>query len=768
MKNIKNKLLIGLFSTCAVVFCISICSSGFNHTEEADKPSDVAKSQITASASYDQQEPVSASNIQEQHSLKLEDSNHQENSSQSTAPEKEADEPSGHVVKIDNPEVAKDYQETIVNAKPDFSSFLHANDEPDIGWKIDRVDDENVLHVGKAEHYNNKFVSTLDGYKTGGWFADRTKIHKVVIDEEVSFICCDGLFGCIDPTYDQGEKVQLMDVRKFEGLDKIDLTNDKFEGGASYMFVGCDWAVTDSLPKGLNKVTNAKSMFNYTAWTEAEQNHGFSNKIMHQAALELTSATNLKFAFANNKLLTDFDGSNLKPSEIEDMSYMLSSDYNIKEIDISGWTSFPEGDISKNWAGRIIGDNNVYIYCDEGIKSHVEKSLPTSEKWKLQEPSAWWGLKDENQNKTLYLSALETVNSNTENKAILKGFNSAPSPWYFDYSNITSVVVEDNIHLKFDSTQNLFQHLTNTKTITGLEKLDVTKVQDMSEMFYGCSNLQTLDVSSFNTAQVTKFTRMFVNCASLTKLDLSSFNTAKVTNFDEMFKSCSKLTKLDLSSFSNPNQNINLWYTFESCENLETIIANPNLWQKREDLSGIDTFKDCRNLVGHSKNGHSTKKGDVIDVQFACVDVDDNNRGYFTDVDYKPTPIAWQAMQAEANGEEKPIDFYPAFNSASDVEGYKFAVKNGDEYQEIENSQENPISMESIYHKLQEAKTKTLYYHKTDSSKAALKCYTTRNLSWKDVFNQDQDDQGVAKSYNLNFVADYQTKNGIYNGIVTA
>ena len=41
---------------------------------------------------------------------------------------------------------------------------------------------------------------------------------------------------------------------------------------------------------------------------------------------------------------------------------------------------------------------------------------------------------------------------------------------------------------------------------------------------------------------------MFYNCTFLTSLDVSNFNTSNVTNMSYMFQSCSKLTTLDLSS----------------------------------------------------------------------------------------------------------------------------------------------------------------------------------------------------------------------------
>lgn len=46
-------------------------------------------------------------------------------------------------------------------------------------------------------------------------------------------------------------------------------------------------------------------------------------------------------------------------------------------------------------------------------------------------------------------------------------------------------------------------------------------------MFYTCG-VSSLDLSNFNTENVTNMALMFVNCNQLTWIDLSSFNTAKV------------------------------------------------------------------------------------------------------------------------------------------------------------------------------------------------------------------------------------------------
>ena len=46
---------------------------------------------------------------------------------------------------------------------------------------------------------------------------------------------------------------------------------------------------------------------------------------------------------------------------------------------------------------------------------------------------------------------------------------------------------------------------------------------------------------------------MFCNCSSLTSLNLSNFNTKNVTNMSSMFSECSSLTSLNLSNFNTNN-----------------------------------------------------------------------------------------------------------------------------------------------------------------------------------------------------------------------
>ena len=58
---------------------------------------------------------------------------------------------------------------------------------------------------------------------------------------------------------------------------------------------------------------------------------------------------------------------------------------------------------------------------------------------------------------------------------------------------------------------------------------------NMSYMFSSCYSLTSLNLSNFNTNNVTNMSHMFSNCSSLTSLNLSNFNTNNVINMESLF-----------------------------------------------------------------------------------------------------------------------------------------------------------------------------------------------------------------------------------------
>ena len=73
----------------------------------------------------------------------------------------------------------------------------------------------------------------------------------------------------------------------------------------------------------------------------------------------------------------------------------------------------------------------------------------------------------------------------------------------------------------------------------------------MSYMFYGCSSLASLDLSSFDTSNVESMESLFGGCTSLESLDLSNFNTSRAKWMRNLFPEKSSLQRIKLGpSFS--------------------------------------------------------------------------------------------------------------------------------------------------------------------------------------------------------------------------
>ncbi|WP_278819642.1 BspA family leucine-rich repeat surface protein, partial [Leyella stercorea] len=120
-------------------------------------------------------------------------------------------------------------------------------------------------------------------------------------------------------------------------------------------------------------------------------------------------------------------------------------------------------------------------------------------------------------------------------------------------------------------------------------------VTDMSSMFYGCSALTKLNLSSFNTQNVTNMDGMFSYCKALTTLDVSKFDTKNVTDMSGMFSDCYALTTLDVSKFDT--KNVTDMRGMFSSNPLTTIYASDK-FVTTACRSGDNMFVGCIHLVG--------------------------------------------------------------------------------------------------------------------------------------------------------------------------
>ena len=102
-------------------------------------------------------------------------------------------------------------------------------------------------------------------------------------------------------------------------------------------------------------------------------------------------------------------------------------------------------------------------------------------------------------------------------------------------------------------------------------------INDCENMFWKCANITEINVTYFNTSQVTNMGRFFGFCSSLTTFDLSNFNTFQAIDMNCMFCGCSSLTSLDLSNFDT-SKVTSMLQMFDDCAKLKYIIISYNNW----------------------------------------------------------------------------------------------------------------------------------------------------------------------------------------------
>ena len=61
---------------------------------------------------------------------------------------------------------------------------------------------------------------------------------------------------------------------------------------------------------------------------------------------------------------------------------------------------------------------------------------------------------------------------------------------------------------------------------------NLIEIPNMIYMFYKCSSLKELNLSKFNTNNVTNMFYMFGECSALEELNLLNFNNTNVTNMN--------------------------------------------------------------------------------------------------------------------------------------------------------------------------------------------------------------------------------------------
>ena len=379
----------------------------------------------------------------------------------------------------------------------------------------------------------------------------------------------------------------------------------------SLMFYGCKSLTSlDVSNLNMSNVTSMRYMFGMCSKLTS---------ITFSSKLNTSKVTDMSGMFAGCSGLTSLEVSNLDTSNVKDMSYMFQG--------CSGLTSL---DVSKLDTSKVTNMGYMFQDCS-GLTSLDVSKLDTS--------------KVTNMGYMFYncsgLTSLDVSNLDTSMVTDMhnmfcgcSGLTSITFSSKFNTSNVTNML---GMFADCTSIKALDLSSFNTENVTemnssewyirsifegdkSLEKINLSssfktsKIKNMSKMFCGCTSLTSLDLSLFDTSNVTDMNRMFFKCSGLTSLNLSSFNTSNVTDMSEMFFECSGLTSLNLSNFNTSNVT-NMRSMFYDLELTSLDISNFNT-SKVTNMSSM--FETCSELTLLDVSNFDTSKVRNMGEMFSC------------------------------------------------------------------------------------------------------------------------------------------------------
>ena len=200
----------------------------------------------------------------------------------------------------------------------------------------------------------------------------------------------------------------------------------------------------------------------------------------------------------------------------------------------------------------------------------------------------------------LDLSPLETVEA-IYMHAIFFGDKALQSIKGLDRIDVSGVRIMDNM---FDRCASL-EHLD-------LSMWDVHSAENISESFQYCDSLKSVDMSGWDTANNQRFQAMFRECHSLEAVTVSSWNTSSADRMHYMFAGCHSLRELDLSGWTFDHVKT-FQFMFRDCDALERLVL-PNTMPSAVNLRGM--FYGCSSLTEIDVSGWDVSGVEYLDYMF--------------------------------------------------------------------------------------------------------------------------------------------------------
>lgn len=210
----------------------------------------------------------------------------------------------------------------------------------------------------------------------------------------------------------------------------------------------------------------------------------------------------------------------------------------------------------------------------------------------------------------------------------------------------------------------------------------VSAITRTDKMFYGCSNMVSIDLGGFDTSNVTHMYSMFYGCSSLTSLDVSDFDTSKVNNMHSMLDGCSNLQKLVV--FANAKFAFALqadtdynWYdpSGNICTAVKQGVNTPVTYIKRKTLKASNTIisdiqavsytgSEIKPTITVSCGDEKLKEGTDYTVSYqnhvkaGTATLTINGKGYYTGNLQKTFTISQRQLETGTNITLSAVGYY--------------------------------------------------------------------------------------------------------------
>lgn len=407
-------------------------------------------------------------------------------------------------------------------------------------------------------HYDyDKYFATADatynlntGDNEPDWFANREKIKEVIFDDS---------FAKAQPTTCYRWFMGMKNLTTLTGLSNLNTTEVT---NMQQMFDGCE-ALTalDLSTFNTAKVTTMNSMFNSAKSLK---------KLTLSDQFTGTSLEDARWCFMDCESLTKLDLSQFVTTKaLTQTAQMFRLCTSLKELNLSGLVTSGVTDMGSMFLNSsalerifVSDDFTVSSTCDGDEMFYGCTSLPGFNAKRIGKAMAcyypsgyffsnatamWTSYDADTETMTFHYNAKKEADKTSTYTYDVPTSTPWPGDWITDLVEkkitIKKVIFDDDFAFA-RPTQCCywFIHMADLTEIEGMKNLNISETELMDLMFYGCSSLTTLDLTTWNPSAIHSAREMFEGCASLENIYVTEdFVLPEDCEAKDMFKNSDRL-----------------------------------------------------------------------------------------------------------------------------------------------------------------------------------------------------------------------------------